>query len=282
MITKTNKTANIRSNMTASNGGGLYISQVSDILGVSATMVRQWEKHGFITPNRTDSGFRVYTSADIHRLQKIRDLVRAGLNPAGIELTLERDTEAGFTPSAIAQPTAIGSRLQWARQKKQYTLRELARQAELSPSHLSAIERSLTHPSVAVLQKLTAALGTNIIGLLGGDATKDHLVVHPRERRTLDINLRGVEIQQLYRIDTVLESLLFLVEPGADSETYNHEGEEFLYVLSGSFTLILDKTEEFVLNAGDAMTFQSHRPHRFSNNGTTTASILWVNTPPTF
>jgi DNA-binding transcriptional MerR regulator/quercetin dioxygenase-like cupin family protein len=279
---KKKKSANVPAKVARTNGGDLYISQVSEILGVSSTMVRQWEKHGFITPTRTDSGFRVYTSSDIQQLQKVRDLVQAGVNPAGIELALERGVDAGFTPHPITQPTAMGSRLQWLRQKKNLTLRQLARQTELSPSHISAIERSLTHPSVAVLQKMVAALGTNMIGLIGGDPTTDHLVVRPHERRPLDINLRGVEIQQLYRIDTVLESLLFLVEPGADSETYHHDGEEFLYVLSGTFNLILDKTEEFVLNPGDAMSFQSHRPHRFSNTGTVTAVVLWVNTPPTF
>lgn len=264
------------------DGGTLYISQVSEILGVSATMVRQWEKHGFISPLRTDSGFRVYRSCDIPQLRKIRDLVRAGVNPAGIELALERAPESRVAPSATSQPTALGNRLQRLRQKRQMTLRQLAKETDLSPSHISAIERSLTHPSVAVLQKLAKALSTNMIGLIGGDPSMDHLIVRPRERRSLDMKLRGVEIQQLYRIDTVLESLLFLVEPGADSETYSHEGEEFLYGLSGTLNLILDETQEYVLHAGDAMTFQSHRPHRFSNTGSTTAAVLWVNTPPTF
>jgi len=264
------------------NGGELYISQVSDILGVSATMLRQWEKHGFVTPSRTAAGFRVYNNADLGTLRRIRDLVKAGVNAAGIEMTLDR-TEAADAPLPPAsQPDALGSRLQRLRKKKQMTLRDVAKQTQLSPSHISAIERSMSHPSVAVLQKLAAALGTNMIGLIGGSATTDHLVVHPNERRPLDLNLRGVEIQQLYTVDTSLESLLFLVAPGADSETYNHNGEEFLFIMSGTLNIVLDKTQEFVLQAGDAMTFQSHRPHRFSNTGDVTATVLWINTPPTF
>ena len=266
----------------SANDGELYISQVSEILGVSATMVRQWEKHGFITPKRTESGFRVYKNVDLGRLRQIRDLVKAGVNPAGIELALDKEEDPKSAPAGAGNSSALGKRLQRLRQKKQMTLRQLAKATALSPSHISAIERSMSHPSVAVLQKLAAAFGTNMIGLIGGSATTDHFVVHPDERRPLDINLRGVEIQQLYKIDTVLESLLFLIAPGADSETYSHQGEEFLYILSGMFNIVLDGTEEFVLRPGDAMTFKSNRPHRFSNKSDATTIVLWINTPPTF
>mgnify|MGYP001433731263 CR=1 FL=1 len=177
----------------------------------------------------------------------------------------------------------MGAKLHRLRTAQNISLRDLALKTLISPSHLSAIERSVTHPSVATLQRISAALGTNMIQLTGEQTDDQKLVVRPHERPELDIPLPGVKIQQHYRVSTVLESLLFIVAPGADCrESYNHDGEEFLFMLEGSVTIILDETEKFDLSTGDAITFLSHRPHRFINTSDQEAKILWVNTPPTF
>jgi uncharacterized cupin superfamily protein len=44
----------------------------------------------------------------------------------------------------------------------------------------------------------------------------------------------------------------------------------------------LDETEDYVLEAGDAMTFASHRPHKYGNSTNQLTKVLWVNTPPTY
>lgn len=263
---------------------GLYIGQVAEMLGVTTTMIRQWEKHGFIAASRTNSGYRTYAAPQIQRMHVVRDLVRSGVNPAGIRLALQK--EDGGTvrqPNATGEQAALGTRIQRLRKAKGVSLRELGAAAQLSASHLSAIERSLNNPSVAVLQKLAAALGTNMVQILGVQTFDNQLVVKPDERRPLDVKLNGVEIQQLFRVETVLESLLFIVEPGATSgESYQHDGEEFLFMLNGSLDIVLDETEQYKLQPGDSMTFVSHRPHRFANTGEKAASVLWINTPPTF
>ncbi|MBZ9653180.1 cupin domain-containing protein [Phyllobacterium lublinensis] len=262
---------------------GLYIGQVAEMLGVTTTMIRQWEKHGFIKAARTQSGYRVYPMDQIQRMQTVRDLVKSGVNPAGIHLTLQNG-ELGFPgPPPSGNPTSVGARLQRLRTAKKISLRGLAARTQLSASYLSAIERSISNPSVAVLLKLVAALGTNLVEVLGGEPLDNKLVVKGSERRSLDQRIPGVEIQQLFRVDTVLESLLFIIQPGAASgESYQHEGEEFLFVVEGNLEVVLDETERFSLETGDSMTYASHRPHRFANTGSTVAAILWVNTPPTF
>lgn len=51
----------------------MNIGQAADASGVSAKMIRYYEKTGLIEPaERTESGYRVYTSNDIHTLQFIR------------------------------------------------------------------------------------------------------------------------------------------------------------------------------------------------------------------
>lgn len=262
---------------------GLYIGQVAEILGVTTTLIRQWEKHGLIEAARSQSRYRVYPMEQIRKMQTIRDLARSGVNPAGIRLSIQQSaSESGKLPAGKDE-SSLGARLQRLRKRQNISLRDLGTATQLSASHLSAIERSVSHPSVAVLQRLAAALGTNMIQILGGAAVANQLVVKPDERRPLDAKLNGVEIQQLFRVETVLESLLFIVEPGADSgESYQHDGEEFLFMLEGTLDFVLDETESFTLKPGDSMTFSSHRPHRFANASSQTATVLWVNTPPTF
>jgi len=51
----------------------MNIGQAADASGVSAKMIRYYEKTGLIeTAERTASGYRVYTSNDIHTLRFIR------------------------------------------------------------------------------------------------------------------------------------------------------------------------------------------------------------------
>jgi len=260
---------------------GLFIAQVSELLGVSTTKVRRWEAQGFIEPLRLPSGFRVYSKSDLPTLRRVRDLLKTGLNPEGVRRALNSKKVVPL-PTPRSKNT-VGTKLGRLRKTRGKSLRAVADEAGMSASHLSSIERSLTHPSVAVLQKLTAALGTNMVDILGGEVKNDQLVVRPNERRPLDGYLPGVEIRQLFRVETDLESLLFTVDPGAGSgEAYRHDGEEFLFVLEGKFKIVLDGTEAYVLKVGDSMTFSSHRPHSFSNPGTARAKVLWINTPPTF
>ena len=59
-----------------------------------------------------------------------------------------------------------------------------------------------------------------------------------------------------------MEPFLLTINERAQEETlYNHEGEEFLLILSGSAEVILDD-ERFVLEAGDAAYFDSTVKHR--------------------
>lgn len=51
----------------------MTIGEVATASGVSAKMIRYYEKTGLIRPAaRTDSGYRTYTEADVHTLRFIR------------------------------------------------------------------------------------------------------------------------------------------------------------------------------------------------------------------
>jgi transcriptional regulator with XRE-family HTH domain len=249
----------------ADRPSGLYIKQVAQILGVSASVLRAWENENLVTPGRSASGYRVYSAQDVDQLRHIRDLIQnEGLNAAG--------------PSNL-----VHERIQALRKRQGSTLRELAAATGLSASTISAIERGVSAPSVGTLHRLAEALQTTVPVLLGTPANPRRLVVRQHERQVLEMGTPGVRFENLYSVETTLQSILISADPGQGSqESYSHEGEEFLYVLHGQLEITLDELYTYRLGPQDAMTFQSPRPHRWFNPGKVRTSILWVNTPPTF
>ena len=56
-----------------------------------------------------------------------------------------------------------------------------------------------------------------------------------------------------------------------------HDGEELVYVLSGSIEIWLDEHEHVALGAGDSFWFESTRGHRWLNpSPTEEATMVWV------
>jgi quercetin dioxygenase-like cupin family protein len=90
-------------------------------------------------------------------------------------------------------------------------------------------------------------------------------------------------VQVLAEGRNAMECNRFQLAPGASSEgAYQHEGEEFLYMLSGSLEIILDGDKFFELNAGDSFYFESRRPHSWRNISSGETVLIWINTPATF
>ncbi|MGE2691395.1 MerR family transcriptional regulator [Mycolicibacterium pulveris] len=64
---------------------GVYgISVAAELSGISAQSLRLYERHGLVTPQRSPGGTRRYSADDLVRLQRISELVDAGVNLAGI------------------------------------------------------------------------------------------------------------------------------------------------------------------------------------------------------
>lgn len=64
---------------------GVYgISVAAELSGVSEQSLRLYERHGLLTPARSAGGTRRYSADDLVRLQRISELVAAGVNLAGI------------------------------------------------------------------------------------------------------------------------------------------------------------------------------------------------------
>ena len=68
---------------------GYMISSVAELYKVHPQTLRLYERHGLIKPSRSDGNTRLYTQADIERLEVVLNLARdMGVNLAGIEIIL--------------------------------------------------------------------------------------------------------------------------------------------------------------------------------------------------
>jgi DNA-binding transcriptional MerR regulator len=68
----------------ASDRGVYGISVAAELSGVSEQSLRLYERHGLLTPTRSAGGTRRYSADDLAQLERISELVAAGVNLAGI------------------------------------------------------------------------------------------------------------------------------------------------------------------------------------------------------
>jgi DNA-binding transcriptional MerR regulator len=256
------------------------IGEAARKVGVSPSALRLWERQGLVRPTRTAGRYRLYSDADLARLRTVRRLRKVDrLNAPGIRHMLRDDVVPGGERRFDRWP------LRPLRTERGLSLRQASERTGISVSFLSALERGVTGASIATLQRLTAAYGTTVLELLGapGDAGGDRLV-RADERRVLRLGSDYVRIEQLARGAQQLEPQLFVLAPGATSDgAYAHDGEEFIYLLSGAVTVWVGGEETYALErAGDALSFPSTLPHRWRNDARGETRLLWINTPPTF
>jgi DNA-binding transcriptional MerR regulator len=254
------------------------IGEAARRVGVSASALRLWERQGLLRPARRGR-YRLYTDADVEHLRGVRRLRQVDhLNAPGIRRLL-RDSVA-----RTAHDRRIDGRpLRRLRQSRGFSLREASERTGLSVSFLSSLERGVTGASIATLQRLTAAYGATITQVFGAPAGRERLVRAGRHP-VLRLGDASVRIEQLSRGAEQLEPQLFVLAPGATSDgSYAHDGEEFLYLLSGALTVWVGDDERYRLSdPGDALTFPSTLPHRWRNDAAQETRLLWINTPPTF
>jgi DNA-binding transcriptional MerR regulator/quercetin dioxygenase-like cupin family protein len=265
--------------------GRLYfaISDVSTLLSVSPSTLRMWENMGLIAPDRTSGGRRMYSPEKVERLKYIQSLrTEKNLNVEAIREMLGTAAQLDREPAKVsATGVSISRHLRKLRRQRSMTLSHAANGTHLSVSFLSSLERGKTNASIATLQKLAVFYGTNVQSFFG-TSKKPLKLVTPRIRKQLS-NEPGINIELLSFGNKVMEPHLYRIAPGTSSGgSYHHEGEEFIYVISGSCEIWLDELEHFALREGDCLYFSSTQTHRWSNSGNETAVLLWTNTPPTF
>lgn len=105
----------------------------------------------------------------------------------------------------------------------------------------------------------------------------NNLVLHPADRPRIDLK-GGVQWTRLTaEAEKDVEFLEIVYRPGASSgaKMSHHVGREFGLVVEGELQLELG-FDQFVLQAGDSIIFDSNVPHRLSNPGEKPMRAIWV------
>ena len=83
--------------------GRYAISVAAEITGTAAHNIRVYERRGLLRPERTDGQTRRYSDSDIERLQRITELLDAGLNLAGISMVLRLQDDNAALRSRLGE-----------------------------------------------------------------------------------------------------------------------------------------------------------------------------------
>ena len=175
----------------------------------------------------------------------------------------------------------IGKKLKELRLQNDLTLGDLASRSELTKGFLSQVERNLTAPSIATLEDILEALGTNLSEFFREEEEKQ--IVFSTQEFFEDK-------QDDYTIEWVIpnaqknemEPILLTLAPHKKSqEMLAHHGEEFGYVLKGTVTLVLGN-KKYKLKAQETFYLDGTKSHYLYNHGSSEAKVLWVTTPPMF
>jgi transcriptional regulator with XRE-family HTH domain len=189
-------------------------------------------------------------------------------------------------PAAVkSDDLQIGARVKHARILAGKRMRDLAHTVGCTESMISKIESGGVVPSLAMLQRLVAALDRDMSSFFGSDLNSPGIVLRAGQRPVLKTDpLRespGVSYERLvpFAAGNLLECNIHVIEAGGSkSDPITHQGETVGYVIDGQLELTIETTA-YNLSAGDSFFFKNHLTNSYRNTGQGAARVLWVNTP---
>jgi transcriptional regulator with XRE-family HTH domain len=155
----------------------------------------------------------------------------------------------------------VRKRLRELRGRLGLTLDDVASKAGIDVSTLSRLESGKRRLALDHLPRLASALSVTTDELLGASPTVDPRVHGPSHTKNL------ITFWPLTRHGGAGGLQAFKIRISArrrtpPDELPTHEGQEWMYVLSGRLRLILGE-QEFVIEPGEAVEFSTWTPHWF-------------------
>ncbi|MCW8842335.1 MAG: XRE family transcriptional regulator [Rhodobacteraceae bacterium] len=183
----------------------------------------------------------------------------------------------------LAEPLDLGQRVRELRKARDWTLEHAAREAGLARSTLSKIENGQMSPTYEALKKLAVGLEISV----------PQLFTPPRKTQVngrMSVVKSGEGVQQTtttYEHELLAETLTkkamlpyrARVRARRIDEFdgwVRHDGEEFLYVLTGVIRLYTEFYEPVEMRRGDSAYYDASMGHNVVSVSDEDATILWV------
>jgi len=183
----------------------------------------------------------------------------------------------------VAAPLDLGARVRDLRKAKQWTLEQAANQAGLARSTLSKIENGQMSPTYEALKKLAVGLDISVPQLFTAPSKGQ---INGRLSVTKN-DETSVQMTTTYEHELLAESLTrkkmlpyrarIRARDMSDFDGWiRHDGEEFLYVLTGVVKLYTEFYEAIELRRGDSAYYDATMGHNVVSVSQDDATILWV------
>lgn len=181
---------------------------------------------------------------------------------------------------------SIGQRLAALRARRRITLERLAEVTGFTKGYLSKIENSRKVPPIGSLARIATALDADIAYFFQtrDAAARDAVsVVHRKDRQPVvrGGTAFGYDYATLAhnRRNKRMEPFLFSFPRRIDRHVhFRHEGEEFLFILSGKVEFEVNG-ERYILEEGDSLYFDSSLPHKGRALGAAAKAIVVTYSP---
>ena len=184
--------------------------------------------------------------------------------------------------------TIIGSKIKGIRETKNLSIEEIAERSGLSVEQITSIENDQNLPSLGPLIKIARALGVRLGTFLDDSDALGPVVTRAADReRDSSISFsngatdarKHMEYHPLaqQKAGRHMEPFVIDINPNGQQEYQlsAHEGEEFIYVMSGEVEIAYGK-ETYTLKEGDSIFYDSIVKHHVHGAAGKSAKILAV------
>ena len=189
--------------------------------------------------------------------------------------------ENGETDNAL--PLDLGLRVRELRKARSWTLEQAAKHAGLARSTLSKIENGQMSPTYDALKKLAVGLEISIPQLFT-QPVKDQI------NGRLSVTKSGegqnhvtVTYEHELLANTLSKKQMLPYRAVVRARSMDefdgwvrHDGEEFLYILTGMISLITEFYEPIEMRRGDSAYYDASMGHNLVSVSQDDATILWV------
>lgn len=185
----------------------------------------------------------------------------------------------------------IGAKIKNIRESKQLRIEEVAERTGLSVQQIERIEGNVDFPSLAPLIKIARVLGVRLGTFLDDQAELGPVVCRKKESEKDGIGFTNNATQGHKHMDyhalssdksgRHMEPFLIEISPSEEGEDFilsTHEGEEFIYVLSGVVEINYGQST-YILEEGDSIYYDSivaHHVHAADDNSARILGVIYT------
>ena len=184
--------------------------------------------------------------------------------------------------------TVVGAKIRGLRESKNLTIEEIAERSGLSVEQITSVENDDFLPSLGPLIKIARALGVRLGTFMDDNDELGPVVCRAADRerdRSISFSNDAADARKTMEYHPLakqkagrhMEPFVIDIQPSQEPDytLSAHEGEEFIYVMSGEVEIIYGK-QTYRLSAGDSIFYDSIVKHHVHGAPGQAAKILAV------